>query len=243
MDAIFEYARKRVASTILVSYTLFWAIFHWQGLYATLFVDQALIHKQYGLLKNEYVNQHFFGFDWSNIFSVNNLVFLVGWLVPAFLAYAYVWWLPKWVINPAYSKEIKYKTDRKIKRIKEEKRISDQEAALIEKKIDATDKEIDLVKKQAQVAEQNPELRWEDEYDRFSSKKEALEAFDDLLTCIYEYNGSIYVDDGYENILYRLSAVARMYADTWELAKIDSGLAELTKKGRYFARLYRTNVE
>ena len=81
MNAIFEYVRKRAVSTILVSYTVFWAIFHWQGIYATIFVDQNVIYKRYGLLKNEYVNKYFFGLDWSNILTIHNLEILLGWVL------------------------------------------------------------------------------------------------------------------------------------------------------------------
>lgn len=235
MDAIFEYARKRAVSTILVSYTVFWAIFHWQGIYATVFIDQDIIYKQYGLLKNEYVNKYFFGFDWSNILTIHNLEILSGWIIPAGLAYFYVWWLPRLVINPAYKREIGYKEQRRIEKTKSEKRIQDEERKLIEKQTATEEAKIELADKKAEVSERNPIMGWQEEYREFILNKDAVSSFDELLEIVYnrrsfDINGDID----------KIRPKSLLLVDIWGLIEIvNNNRINLTDKGKYFARLYK----
>ena len=237
MNDIFEYFRKRAASTILVSYTVFWAIFHWQGIYVTIFIDQDIIYKQHGLLKNEYVNKYFFGFDWLNVFTMHNLGILLGWVIPAGFAYFYVWWLPKFVINPAYKKEVNYKEQRSLEKIKSEKRIQDEERKLIEKQTATEEAKIELANKKAEVSESNPVIGWQEEYREFILNEDAVSSFDELLEIVYssrsfDINGDID----------KIRPESLLLVDIWGLTKIvNSNRINLTDKGKYFARLYKAS--
>lgn len=245
MNAIFEYVRKRAASTILVSYTVFWAIFHWQGIYATIFVDQGIIYKQHGLLKNEYVNKYFFGLDWSNIVTIHNLEILLSWVIPAALAYFYVWWLPKFVINPSYKKESIYKEQRKIEKIRSEKRIQDEEKKLIEKQTAAEEAKIELADKKAEVSEKDPYIAWRQQYDQFIIDRKAVKSLDSLLSRVYGSDGEIYDYDIEGNVEGGMSPSELLQVDSWGLATINNnnGSIRLTDKGKYFTRLYKTSQD
>lgn len=242
MNAIFEYVRKRATSTILVSYTVFWVIFHWQGIYVTIFVDQDIIYKQHGLLKNEYVNKYFFGFDWSDFLTIHNLEILLGWAIPAALAYFYVWWLPKFVINPAYKKEVNYKEQRKIEKIRSDKRIQDEEKKLIEKQTAAEEARIELANKKAETSKKDPTTAWRDQYNReFIINSKNVSSLDSLLDRVYKHGGRI------ENRNFSGERISGMSPD--ELLRVDMlGLAtieddnksvRLTDKGKYFTKLYK----
>lgn len=230
MDAIFEYARKRAVSTILVSYTVFWAIFHWQGIYATVFIDQNIIYKQHGLLKNEYVNKYFFGFDWSNILTIHNLDILLGWIIPAGLAYFYIWWLPKFVINPAYKREIGYKEQRKIEKTKSEKRIQDEERKLIEKQTATEEAKIELADKKAEVS-----AGWERDYQDFITNEKAVSSFNELLRIVYNRNSI-----GQTESVSKMDPDSLMMVEALDLIDATrSSSIRLTDKGKYFARRYK----
>lgn len=242
IEAIFEYARKRAVSTILVAYTVFWAIFHWQGIYVTIFVGQDVIYKQYGLLKNEYVNKYFFGFDLSNICVVHNLEILLGWVIPAVIAYFYIWWLPKFVINPAYKKEINYKEQRRVEKIKSEKRIQDEERKLIEKQTAAEDARIELAKKKAEASKKDPTIAWRDQYNNeFITDGKAVSSLDSLLDRVYSHGGKINTLDAYGEKTGGMSSDELLRVDILGLATIeDNGTSvRLTDKGKYFTKLYK----
>ncbi len=230
MEAIFEYARKRAVSTILVAYTVFWAIFHWQGIYVTIFVGQDVIYKQYGLLKNEYVNKYFFGFDLSNICAVHNLEILLGWVIPAVIAYFYIWWLPKFVINPAYKKEINYKEQRRVEKIKSEKRIQDEEKKLIEKQTATEEAKIELADKKAEAP-----AGWERDYQDFITNYKAVSSFDELLRIVYNRNSI-----GQTESVAKIDPDSLMIVEAFDLIDAtESNRIRLTEKGKYFARRYK----
>lgn len=242
MNAIFEYVRKRAVSTILASYTVFWAIFHWQGIYATIFVDQGIIYKQHGLLKNEYVNKYFFGLDWSNIVTIHNLEILLSWVIPAALAYFYVWWLPKFVINPSYKKESIYKEQRKIEKIRSEKRIQDEEKKLIEKQTIAEEAKIELANKKAEISKKDPTTAWSEQYYReFIINSKNVSSLDSLLDRVYKHGGRIESRNIRGERTSGMSPDELLRVDMLGLATIEDGnqSVRLTDKGKYFTKLYK----
>ncbi len=230
MEAILEYARKRAVSTILVSYTVFWAIFHWQGIYVTIFVNQDIIYGKYGLLKNEYVNKYFFRFDWSNILTIHNLEILLGWIIPVVLAYLYIWWIPKLIINPAYKKETVYKEQRRIEKIKSEKRIQDEERKLIEKQTATEEAKIELADKKAEAP-----AGWERDYQDFITNYKAVSSFDELLRIVYNRNSI-----GQTESVAKIDPDSLMIVEAFDLIDAtESNRIRLTDKGKYFARRYK----
>ncbi len=230
MEAILEYARKRAVSTILVSYTVFWAIFHWQGIYVTIFVNQDIIYGKYGLLKNEYVNKYFFRFDWSNILTIHNLEILLGWIVPVVLAYLYIWWMPKLIINPAYKKETVYKEQRRVEKIKSEKRIQDEEKKLIEKQTATEEAKIELADKKAEVP-----AGWERDYQDFIANEKAVLSFDELLRIVYNRDSI-----GVTESVAKMKSDSLMIVEAFDLIDAtESNRIRLTDKGKYFARRYK----
>lgn len=234
MESFLEYIKQRSVSTYLVSYTVFWAIYHWEGVYTTLFTSQDFIMDRYGLLKNEYVHRFFFGILQDNFWS-----WIGGIIVPGVLAFIYVYFLPKILINPLYKKEIKYKVDREEMKIKEEKRLVVEERKKVEEQVRGTDARIELDKKRVEIEKIDPEVKWERDY-RGSVDDNAgvvFGALTELRTVIYTFDG--YIEDGEGKRI--ISEDSLMFCDVNELIKIshnqfDRSNVILTEKGKYFLK-------
>lgn len=242
MDGIIEFLKRRATSTFLVSYTVFWLMYHWEGL-ATLFTtSQDYIMAQYNMLKNEYLAKYFFGLiqleDWDwGVFTWK----VLGFLIPVALAYLYVWWLPKWVLNPSYKREVNYKIDRRIIKNEAEKRLNESETQKVESKKE-------LLQKQEEVHNMNPEEEWRLSFEESQSANKDLwiDALTELKSVIYDKYGWLRDDNGYN----RMTSDELMFCDTYELIEFDTDIEEsktgrisLTDKGKFFLKEYSRYFE
>ncbi len=237
MDSIVEFLKRRATSTFLVSYTAFWLMYHWEG-FATLFAtSQEYIMSQYDMLKNEYLAKYFFGLirleDWDwGIFIWKAL----GYLIPAILAYVYVWWLPKWVLNPCYRKEVYYKIERRIIKNEAERRLNESETQKVESKRE-------LLQKQEEVNNISPEEEWKLSFEECQSKNGVLlmDTLNELKEVVYNNSGYLKDIDSGHNIM---TSEELMLCDTYELIKFErnkttgkvNGYISLTEKGRFFLK-------
>lgn len=233
IEQVLEYVRRRSVSTLVVSYTVFWAIYHWQGIYATIFTSQDYIMEKYGMLKNEYVAHYFFGINQEYVGN-----WILGLVIPAVLAILYVTVLP-FLINLVYRVEIKHKVDRKIIKIREERRLSVEERKNMEVESKNADAQIELGKKRAEAELANPETVWEKEYRDFLGEdaSSAFAVLDELKTMIYSHSG--YTRNGYGTSY--ISEDSLMECDTNGLIEFNSKAnnnVTLTKKGKYFLRQF-----
>lgn len=60
VEALKAFFGSKALSSFSLYYAVSWAIYHWQTIYVTLFIDGSMIYKKFGMLKNEYVYKHFF---------------------------------------------------------------------------------------------------------------------------------------------------------------------------------------
>ena len=235
MENLIEYLRRRATSTFMVAYSIFWAMWHWEGIYTTLFTSQEYIMSQYGILKNEYVARFFFGF--SNIqgnFWLGLAWRILGFIIPALLAYLYVWWLPKFVTNPAYRREANYKIDRRIIKNEAELRLSNSERKKTEAKTKETTAKIESAKKEEEMKMLSPEEEWEIDFSQVSSDSDMIDALSELKDTIYNYNGWA-TSMGVR----RIGVDELMFCDIHGLIQFDESDSDritLTKKGKYFLK-------
>lgn len=236
MDGIIEFLKKRATSTFLVSYTIFWFMYHWEGFVTLFFTDQDYIMSHYDMLKNEYLAKYFFGLicleDWDwGVFIWKTL----GLIIPAALAYVYVWWMPKWVLNPSYRKEVNYKIDRRIIKNEAEKRLNESETQKVESKIE-------LLQKQEEVQSIKPEEGWQTSFWEFQSNggDAWLDVLAKLKSVVYDRLGVLRKFDESHNAL---TSDELMLCDTYELIKFNTdadggknGRITLTDKGRFFLK-------
>ena len=231
MDSFISYIKQRSVSSILVSYSVFWCIYHWEGIYTSVFVSQEYIMQQYGIMKNEYVAKYFFGIGQDNFWN-----WILGVIIPAVLAFLYSWVLPKIVINPTYKREVKYKVDRKIMRAEEEKRLITAETKKTEAKSKDVAAKIELDKVKTEAAKTNPEIKWREEYDEYMrAGQDAQHTLDALADTIYEHYGRV----SYGGARY-------IYGNNLMMAEVNGLVSfsdetrtriKLTEKGKYFLKI------
>ena len=93
VDSVKEASKKRLVTPLYGVFTLSWMVFHWELIYAALFVDQDKIWQATGLLKNQYLHTTFF--------NIHSWSFYMLWLLPIVLTYLIIWIFPKWISIPA----------------------------------------------------------------------------------------------------------------------------------------------
>lgn len=233
-NSIAEAIRKRTASATLGTYFFFWAAYHWQGIYVTFFVDQSLIYKEKGVLKNEYVNQHFFGLT-----AWNDVHFYLGIFIPALLTYLYIWWLP-YILTQAYKKEQWLKVERRIIKIDQEKRIQEDRKKLAQETTKAIKEEEKVVKARKDAVKVDPKILWGEEFAALTPKD--LRLLSEILKCVYRHRGHTRVEGAYPSSPpeFVLNPNALRLGDAKDLVKqtTQGARIELTPKGKYFASKY-----
>jgi len=233
--SIAETIKKRAASTALATYTFFWCSYHWQGIFVTFFVKEELIYKKFNLLKNEYVNNYFFG-----LHGWNDWGFYLGFILPAIFTYIFIWWIPKIILLSAYKQEQRYKVDKRIIRNEEERRLQINEEHLATQETKTVEAKIEASEIKNKASEIDPTILWEQDYIKLNNNKKNY--LKDILECIYKHRG--YIEVGSEYVggypMFELNPNSLKFADSLNLIEIvDKGnRIALTDKGKYFAKKY-----
>lgn len=226
-----ELLQKRASSTFLLSYAAFWAAYHWEGIITIFFVNQDLILQKYNMLKNEYLAYYFFGIVYNGVWDWGLILWkLGGFIVPLLLAYLYVWWLPKFLINPSYKKEIDYKIQRRIIKNTAEKELTNSEREKTEASVKETEAKITLAQKQEEIDDLDPETNWKIEFDSYRNKDFLVDALSSLKEAFYSHEG-YYAGT--------MSTDQIVFCDVNNLIKLDqlAGQLKLTEKGRFYIKL------
>lgn len=238
-NSIVEAIKKRTASATLGTYFFFWCAYHWQGLYVTFFVNQDLIFKtQNGLLKNEYVDQYFFG--WS---GWNDFDFYLGIVIPGMLTYLFIWWLPH-ILLKMYRKEQWFKIEKRIIRIEQEKKIQEDRKELAKETTEAIQEEVKTARAKKSAAKIDPKLLWDEEIVSLKKSKQ-YEKLRDVFICYYRYGGERRVEGTYKSMPeFELNADSLRIADTYSLVTMSSNgkVIALNEKGKYFASKYEGRI-
>ena len=226
-SAISESIRNRAASVALITYSIFYAGFHWQRFYAMLFVDEEIIFSKFGLLKNEYLDIYFFGW--------RNGEMLWGILIPLALTIIFIWPFQRHILIKAYKIEQENKTERRKVKLVETQKIEKFKSELIKEesktikaekvKIDA---EKELSESKIKAAKTDPTILWDNEFKAFEESHHSVD-LDNIINIVYQHNGY------YQG---RIDADSLAYFDAEGLIKIDPGsrLVDLTEKGKYFVK-------
>ena len=230
-QSIAEALRKRAVSSALGTYLFFWCVFHWEGIYTTIFTDQQIILEKFDLLKNEYVREYFF--SWAGLPT------FVSFVLPILLTFVFIWLLPKYVLKHAYRQEQRHKVDRRRIRYEEEEllEMARKDLAVSQKK--AVEAEIDASDKLKEASRSNPEIQWQRDFAEFINIGNGIPTLNALKITIYKDNGHLtdYLSIG--NDWLAVSGMNSEYlalADTNDLIKIfkEDQTIELSKKGKYF---------
>jgi len=241
--AIAEAIRNRATSTTLVTYSFFWAAWHWQGVYVALFTNETQILEKLGYLKNEYLNTYFFGWHgWDTV---------IGLLVPLALTILFIWPFQKYVLIHAYSVEQKARAERKKVRLNADRLVEKYKADLLNnesRKINAQSKKVAAEAKLSQTrkraAKTDPAILWDQDYEAFK-KTGFYDIFSRIREAVYEHNGLTFIS-AYDNggSTFEVGSPLLAYSDTEGLIQLSQKdrRISLTDKGKHFIKRYQQEV-
>ena len=228
MRELFEYLNRKASSTLIFVFIVFWIICHSQGFTAMFFTDQDLIFQKYGILKNEYLNQYFFG-------NYHDCDFWIRTLLPFFLTWFYIWVMPKLIINRAYKKQVNDKVDREIIKEKAQQRLIKEQKETTREEIAVTKEEVKLAEENKKLENKTPERAWDKEYEESAKASSYSDILSQLQDVIYQQQG--FIRDSYSSAVY-ITSKALMACDTNGLIKISGNTCSITDKGRYFLKRF-----
>lgn len=247
IDGFWSWIEGRSKVQFYVVFAFMWLALHWQTWVTLFFVSGSDIATKYhGMLKVEYIKEY------CNLFISHGfrgsadykywLNFAICFLVSSIVAYVCVWYLPKWVLLPAYDKEREHElAKRTIDERKEEQYLEAKKATAKAEESVAVVQESIATKRQSTKAKDETVL-WDEEYEDFQGDP-AFDSFAEILKAIYENKGRTKVtqyNDGSGQVYSRIPASTLALADGLGLIKLDNKteMMELTSKGRHFAGKY-----
>lgn len=228
-------ARSRVASATIGTYLFFWVAFHWEGIYTALFVSEDLVFSKYHLLKNEYLNQYFFGWHgWHD----QSWHYLQGFVWPILLTFLFIWVLPELLLIHFYRKEQRFKVAKHNVRIEEEQRLQQKKESLAKQTSKTLQAQAQAEEQKQDIAKKDPKLLWNQEFVDFSQSRD-FKWLPDILKSVYKYNGQAHVEK-YGFTEFHLDPHARRVGDVRGIIKSPASGSKiaLTAKGKEFAKLY-----
>jgi len=228
--------KKRFHTPLYGTFILAWAAFHWDFLYTALFVNQDLIYKKTGLLKNEYLHHTFFNYG--------SLQFYLLWLLPFLVTWLIIWKLPRYLLIPAFKKDQQYRTEQRKITLSEERQIELEETKREETSVKRLDVTKDRVRKEKAIVDIDPTALWPDEYAQF---KEANlhHRLIPIMEAVYEHAGATKVASEMYGVdpVFEVPMESLVTADTNDLIKFDrtKEKIELTEKGKYFIKRFSSD--
>lgn len=229
LASFINYLNNKASTTLFAIYAGFWATVHSDGIVALLFVDQDKIYEKYGLLKNEYLFDTFFGFH------PDNILWWVRLILPFVFTALYVLFFAKFVLNPAYKIEIKYKYARKLEKYKKETDLQKEKDKLDRVKVRSAQNQTKIKEEQIKQEELDPEVKWAKDYERFSGNLYSREAINALEDLYYSHSG--YLTDGRGNL--NIDRDYLSLCESYGLFRRDEksrNYIDITDKGWYFIR-------
>jgi hypothetical protein len=218
-----DYLKERANSTVLISLFFFFVLCNCRWIFASLFTNQDLIFEKYRLLKNEYIYQNF------EELHPGSFLFWFSTIMPFILTYLYVWWVPKFFINPAYKKQIIYKNERRKFKIEEENKLLSLKSDSIKEESKNTEAMIQLESKRNELNDMNPEKILDEEYRLFQKNRDWAVALSYLRDIVYGNYGYVIGGKKDSSIL--------MLLDVNELVEyISNDSIVATEKGKAFLK-------
>lgn len=231
IDKIIQWI-DRAKSRVYMTYALWLLIIFAPIIFVALFVDQNLLYQSKGLLKNEYITQHYLNPEewWGWMYVVG------GILSAGLMTRLTIWDFPKWFVNRAFSKEIEYSIQRDITRMRKDQRLEDEKKSLANKQLETTKTQVKVVEQKERL-ESKEEDTWGSDYRQFS-KSDVYKLFGMVKDCLYAHGGNIIDRNSYGDPTFELPAGVVAYLDSNNLAGVKNGSIMLTDKGKYFMKRY-----
>ncbi|MEI7810766.1 MAG: hypothetical protein WCI41_04435 [bacterium] len=193
-------------------------------IFTIFFMSEDIIWNNTHLLKNDYLSQNFFQY--------NSFLFWLWWVLPLMLTYLTIWKFSKWIIIPAYKKELETETSKTLIRISEEKKIEVAKLELKEKKLERASIEVKQISEERKIKEADPTVLWDKDYFNFKKLGYSYK-FDSFINELYS---------GEKRYVHQFFSKDIAYFDVLGLINVTDGeIKSLTEKGRYFALKNKEN--
>lgn len=184
---------------------------------------------KYGLLKNEYLYEYFFGIHITDPF------WYIRTILPFVLTALYIWLFIPYVLNRVYKYEIRFKVDRKIVKTKEESRFLKEKNKLEEKVLKSEQNKALKEEAQRRQVEANPQLQWDKDFEELQKKDILNKTIGVLKNIIYAKNGCITDSLGTIDVDIESLTICESYG-LIERNKNNSRYITATDKGWYFIK-------
>ncbi|MDB5186278.1 MAG: hypothetical protein JWL85_801 [Candidatus Saccharibacteria bacterium] len=195
-------------------------------------MSEEKIYEKFGLHKNEYVNQYFFG-----TYNLGDRQFYAEFLVPLLLTFCFIWLLPKYIFIHAFIKEREYKQQKLKVLINDDIEIQKHREKLASVSKKTLNAEKQVAKQEQELAEIDPTKLWEEEYQQFI-KSGLISSLTDIVDSVYNHSGCTksYSDENRDWQEVDIDKDALAIAHSNGLINISNGTISLTDKGRYFVK-------
>lgn len=180
-DSVINEIGKRTTSPVYGAFLISWGVFHWKFLYVLLFTSEKTILSLFGVLKVTYLSKLLF--DSCSFYSY------VSWMLPFVFTWLIIWKFPDWFLVSAFGKEEEYRIQKKIIRIRKEKKITEEEIELTKEQINLEGERIQKIGKEKEVANLDPKIKFEEEYLELRQTKNFKEDFHIIKDLIVKHNG------------------------------------------------------
>lgn len=222
---------KRLTTPIYGTFFISWLIFHWEFAYTMFFVGEEKIFQATKLLKNDYLTQTFF--------NLSDPYFYISWIAPFILTWLIIWQLPEWISIPAFKKEEKDKTTKKLIRIQEQKRLELEQGLLEEVKTKKLEEVSKQAKEKKKIEKIDPTIKWEEEYQQFQQMS-YYKDFNRLLESVYEYGGKTSWFPPNSGYSISIPKTLLAYTHTGDLIEFSNSKESitLTEKGKFFVKRF-----
>lgn len=232
-DSIFHQFNNRMKTPFYGLLGSWWIVFHWPFFYTLLFVSEDKIFERTQLLKNEYLRQTYV--PGGSDFWWHQLWLFVAALVLTLLM---IFIIPRYILVPIYKWEQDDEFEKRKKRIEMERRTEAEKTRYEKQATEAIRQQTVRFDAQQKLKKAAPEEIWANEYEALQ-KMDLYQYFDQMIRCLYRYNGQISTTNG----SFRLDRDLLAYADANGLVAFDRAQAmiEPTEKGRYFIKRYQAD--
>lgn len=234
IDSFKDGLTERINSPFYGTFILVWVILHFRLIIVLFFVSEDKIWEATKLIKSDYILREFF-----NYFDLS----FWGWLLLSLvITIITVWFLPKWILLPAFEVSENYEIEKKKIKIAGVKRIKIEEIGLEEKNIEKIATEIKRVEKEKEIELIDPTIAWLEDFLR-SEATPVFQEFSYIVKSIYEYNGNIkIIDDSNFSpiIVFQIPPRILAYSHSNELLELNNTKEkiELTPKGKFFIKKF-----
>jgi hypothetical protein len=141
-DTIMDLLSKKIKRPLAITYFVFWAARHWQGIVALFFNSENLIFEKTGLLKSQFL-ENYFGYDPNQpLLSCRNIWFVIDCIIALLFALSFVPLVRK-VHLGLFRLQENFRVQEKLIKLEFEKRYTVLEKEVLDKKVENAEKELE----------------------------------------------------------------------------------------------------